>query len=61
MEIHPSSLLHNGIIVDALGWEKSFVADGWDIAGVPNALAGYSIVREENVTSGIRFCFLNLC
>lgn len=40
------ALLHNGIIIDTIGWEKSYLNAGWDIAGVPRATAGYSIVEH---------------
>ena len=46
------ALLKDGVIIDAIGVENDDPGSGWDVAGVTNATANHTLVRQLSVTGG---------
>ena len=46
------ALLKDGVIIDAIGVENDDPGSGWDVAGVTNATANHTLVRQLSVTMG---------
>ena len=46
------ALLKDGVIIDAVGVDNDDPGSGWDVAGVTNATANHTLVRQLSVTGG---------
>ena len=46
------ALIKDGVIIDAIGVENDDPGSGWDVAGVTNATANHTLVRQLSVTMG---------
>ena len=40
------------VIIDAIGVENDDPGSGWDVAGITNATANHTLVRQLSVTGG---------